>query len=111
MNEIPMIPKSFKPVDIVDNFGDRTMSCGNCKQPIYFPLVRNHKKPTHCKMCGAKIDWSADKKNSLKPGDTIKCHDVDEMIELMQELEKEDIHSDFLYEKDDVKGLWLEIVK
>ena len=50
-------------------------------------------------------------KNSLKPGDTIKCHDADEMIDLMQELEKEDIHSDFLYVKDGVKGLWLEIIK
>jgi hypothetical protein len=35
-------------------------------------------------------------KKQSKPGDIIKCHDVDEMIELMQELEKEDIHSDFL---------------
>ena len=84
MDEIPMIPKSFKPVDIVDNFGDATICCGNCKQPIYFPLVRysnnfwGYPKPTHCKMCGAEIDWSEDKKNSLKPGDTIKCHDADE---------------------------------
>ena len=50
-------------------------------------------------------------KNSLKPGDTIKCSDADEMIYLMQELEKEDIHSDFLYEKDGVKGLWLQVRK
>lgn len=40
----------------------------------------------------------------LQVGDTIKCHDKDEMVELMQELEKEDIHTDFMYEKDGVKA-------
>ena len=46
----------------------------------------------------------------LQVGDTIKCHDKEEMVQLMAELEKEDIHTDFLYEKDGVKGLWLVVV-
>ena len=46
----------------------------------------------------------------MKPGDTIKCADVEDMINTMQELEKEDIHTDFMYEKDGVKGYWLVVV-
>jgi len=47
------------------------------------------------------------KKNNLKVGDTIKCHDRDDMIETMLSLAKENIECDFLYEKDNQKGLWL----
>ena len=43
----------------------------------------------------------------LKVGDTIKCHDKEEMVNLMTELEKEHITTDFMYEKDGIKGLWL----
>lgn len=43
----------------------------------------------------------------LKIGDTIKCHDKEEMVDLMMELEKENITTDFMYEKDGIKGLWL----
>lgn len=46
----------------------------------------------------------------LNIGDTIKCASADEMIELSTALAKEDIKTDFMYEKDGVKGLWLEIV-
>ena len=46
----------------------------------------------------------------LKSGDTIKCSDAEEMIKTMNELEKENIHTDFLYEKDGEKGYWLEIL-
>lgn len=46
----------------------------------------------------------------LQAGDTIKCHDKEDMVNTMTELEKEDIHTDFLYEKDGVKGLWLVVV-
>ena len=42
-------------------------------------------------------------------GDTIKCND-DDMIETMSELLKDGIESEFLYEKDGIKGLWLKIV-
>ena len=42
----------------------------------------------------------------LKSGDTIKCFDTEDMIKTMNELEKENIHTDFLYEK----GYWLEIL-
>lgn len=47
----------------------------------------------------------------MKTGDTIKCHDEEECIEIMGELEKEGYGVDFLYEKDGQKGLWLEITK
>lgn len=46
----------------------------------------------------------------LKSGDTIKCSDAEDMIKTMNELEKENIHTDFLYEKDVEKGYWLEIL-
>ncbi len=45
----------------------------------------------------------------LKVGDTIKCADADDMIRTMQELEKENITTDFMYEKDGQSGLWLEV--
>lgn len=47
----------------------------------------------------------------LKVGDTIKCHDKVEMVEVMQELAKEDIFTVFLYEKDGEQGLWLIVEK
>ena len=50
-------------------------------------------------------------KDVLKKGDTIKCYDEKEIISLMGELEKEGYMTDFLYEKDGQKGLWLEITK
>ena len=45
--------------------------------------------------------------NKLKKGDFIKCHDKDDITELM----KYDIETDFVYEKDGQKGLWLEVIK
>ena len=47
----------------------------------------------------------------LQVGDTIKCSTSDEMIYLMNQLAKENIETDFLYEKDGERGLWLEIIK
>lgn len=47
----------------------------------------------------------------LKSGDTIKCSDEEDMIKTMNELEKHDIQTDFLYEKYDEIGYWLEILK
>lgn len=49
--------------------------------------------------------------SKMKVGDTIKCADIDDMIHTMQELEKEDIHTDFMYEKDGKKGYWLLVVE
>lgn len=43
----------------------------------------------------------------LQVCDTIKFHDADDMIRTMKELEKENITTDFMYEKDGIKGLWL----
>nr|DAJ11666.1 MAG TPA: breakpoint cluster region protein [Caudoviricetes sp.] len=43
----------------------------------------------------------------LKPGDTIKCSNTEEMIYLQTELAKEDIQVDFVYERNGEKGLWL----
>ena len=47
----------------------------------------------------------------LKVGDTIKCSTAGEMICLMYDLQKEKIETDFLYSKDGIKGLWLEVKK
>ena len=47
----------------------------------------------------------------FKKGDTIKCHDEEEILLLMRELESEGYSTDFLYEKDGAVGLWLEITK
>lgn len=47
----------------------------------------------------------------LQVGDTIKCSNKEDMISTMTELAKEDIQTDFMYEKDGVQGLWLVVVK
>lgn len=43
----------------------------------------------------------------LKVGDTIQCHDKDDLVDTFQALQKEGVDTDFLYEKDGKKGLWL----
>ena len=43
-------------------------------------------------------------------GDTIQCNNAEDVINTMLELSKSGIETDLLYEKDGVKGLWLEIV-
>ncbi len=43
----------------------------------------------------------------MKVGDTIKCHDTNDLVDTMYELQKCGIVTDFLYEKDGEKGLWL----
>lgn len=47
----------------------------------------------------------------LKKGDTIKCSSPDEAIDLMYELDLEGYDTDFLYEKDGEKGLWIAILE
>ena len=47
----------------------------------------------------------------LKVNDTIKCHDKDEMFNMMMSLAAEGIQTDFLYYKDGQKGLWLIVQK
>lgn len=49
--------------------------------------------------------------NELKVGDTIKCHDKEDLIDYMQGLEEMGYSTDFVYEMDGEKGLWLEVVK
>lgn len=49
--------------------------------------------------------------NELQVGDTIQCRDKDDMVNTFMELQKLNIDSDFLYEKDGEKGLWLVINK
>ena len=50
------------------------------------------------------------KEPGLQVGDTISCHDKDEMVNISIELDNEGIDNDFLYEKDGQKGLWLVVV-
>ena len=49
--------------------------------------------------------------NKLKPGDTIECVDKEDMVETMMQLAQEDVETEFVYERDGVKGYWLEVVK
>lgn len=43
----------------------------------------------------------------LNVGDTIKCIDAVNGIKTMNVLARNGIETDFLYEKDGVKGIWL----
>lgn len=45
----------------------------------------------------------------LNVGDTIKCRDPEDMVNYMHALIEEGIETDFLYEKDGERGLWLEV--
>lgn len=47
----------------------------------------------------------------MQVGDTIKCNNIDDMIDLMQSLIKDGIETDFLFEKEGEKGLWLIITE
>ena len=51
------------------------------------------------------------RKVTLKVGDTIKCHDKDDCVNYMTELDKCGIETDFMYEKDGENGLWLVVTK
>ena len=45
----------------------------------------------------------------LKVGDTIKCANKEDLITTHNELALNGVYTDFLYEKDGEKGLWLEV--
>ena len=47
----------------------------------------------------------------LKVGDTIKCADKEDLLNTHNDLALNGVYTDFLYEKDGVQGLWLEITK
>lgn len=47
----------------------------------------------------------------VKIGDTIKCKDSEEMVQYMHELQDNGIETDFLFEKDGERGLWLLVTK
>lgn len=47
--------------------------------------------------------------NKLKVGDTIKCSSKEEMVSMSNALASENIITDFLYENDGEKGLWLTV--
>ena len=46
-------------------------------------------------------------KGKAQVGDTIKCHDKEELIRVMAELVKQGIYTDFVLEKNGIEGLWL----
>lgn len=50
-------------------------------------------------------------KRGLLVGDTIQCRDKEEMVNYSMALARLDIETEFMYEKDGEKGLWLEITK
>lgn len=50
-------------------------------------------------------------KNGLRAGDTIRCHDKEDMVNHMMALQKKGIETDFVYEKNGKKGLWLVVTR
>ena len=50
-------------------------------------------------------------KNTAQIGDTIKCHDKAELVRVMAELLKQGIYTDFILEKNGIKGFWLVVEK
>lgn len=52
-------------------------------------------------------EWCRLRDNNFRKGDTIKCSTADELVDLSMALEKEGYTTEFLYEKDGVKGYWL----
>lgn len=51
-----------------------------------------------------------EEKTILQTGDTIQCSDVEDMIDTSEILAKENIMTDFMYEKDGKKGYWLIVI-
>lgn len=47
----------------------------------------------------------------LKVGDTIKCADEEDLLNTHNDLDLNGVYTDFLYEKDGKKGLWLEVIR
>ena len=47
---------------------------------------------------------------SLKKGDLIECADDTETIRIIGNLSRANIKWDFCYEKDGVKGIWIEVM-
>lgn len=47
----------------------------------------------------------------FKVGDTIKCVDSHECVEMMMSLSKKGVQTDFVYEKNGIKGLWLVVTE
>lgn len=47
----------------------------------------------------------------FKVGDTIKCVDLHECVDMMMSLSMKGIQTDFVYEKNGIKGLWLEVTE
>ena len=45
----------------------------------------------------------------IQIGDFIKCHDAEDMVDTMNELAKEGIETEFIYQREGIKGLWLEV--
>lgn len=48
-------------------------------------------------------------KRELQVGDTIQCGDADNAINTIKDLAENGVETDFLYEKDGVQGLWVEV--
>ena len=47
----------------------------------------------------------------MNVGDTIKCNNPDEAVEVMNELARGGVETDFVYEMNGEKGIWLIVTK
>lgn len=51
------------------------------------------------------------RQGALAVGDTIQCRDKEDLVDTMHELMKLGIETDFKFEKDGERGLWLVVEK
>ena len=47
-----------KPIMIPDSFGDKTVACPDCKNPIVNVWNNSEYRPKYCHYCGKALDWS-----------------------------------------------------
>lgn len=84
------------------NLGGKTYGYCSCGRE----LMHDGQNEITCPLCEKTLVW-----NRLEVGDTIKCSTKEELVEWMTTLAKDDIETDFLYEKDGEKGYWLVVEK
>lgn len=49
-----------KPLNVIGEFGDGTLSCPNCEKPIVNVWSTRAYKPNFCHYCGQRFDWEVE---------------------------------------------------
>lgn len=96
-----------------EKFEKQYSSIGWCGCPHDHGYEERRGFYTHCASMSCDDCWNREmeenESNPMKPqiGDTIKCHDKEELIRVMAELVKQGIYTDFVLEKNGIEGFWL----